>query len=391
MEEVAAIGLLSAISLGFIASLLSKSARLPYVPLLLVVAALMGPYGMEIVDEESIDVFSSIGAVLLLYIIGLEMRTEGLGKLGLLSLFIAVLKLSLVGLVIAVASLFFGIPLVHSLLLGLTLAITSTAIFAAASKDFKVADKNEAKMMYAELIWEDIFAVLFIVVAASTTITGNVLFMPVLNIIFFGILIVLMNFLVMGIIELIPKDDELYFLFFLSFAGLVLLLGSLFSVPLSVAAFFAGISSSTRKEVGRVKEKIEFFTSLFVMMFFLSLGMKANFASLLDPELAFATFMFLILSIVAKAVVSSASLVLMKTDVKTATLMGILMVSTGEFSMLIAASLANVFPFDILTITITVVFFSSVLTWLLAERAPYYTALLSNLISFFRKSKTSKK
>jgi len=314
MEETTAIGLLSAISLGFVASLLSKSARLPYVPLLLVVAALMGPHGMEIVDENSIDVFSSIGAVLLLYVIGLEMRTEELGKLALLSLFIAVLKLFLVGLAIAAASLFFGIPLFHSLLLGLTLAITSTAIFAAAVKDFKVADKNEAKTMYAELIWEDIFAVLFIVIAASTTITGNVLLMPVLNIIFFGILIVFMNFLVMGIIELIPRDNELYFLFFLSFAGIVLLLGSLFSVPLSVAAFFAGVSSSARKEVRRVKEKIEFFTSLFVMMFFLSLGMKANFMLLLDPKIAFAAFVLLIISVLAKAIVSSVSLLLLRSD-----------------------------------------------------------------------------
>ncbi|MEM2948099.1 MAG: cation:proton antiporter [Candidatus Anstonellales archaeon] len=379
MDDIAVIGFLLAISVGFIASLLSKSAKLPYVPMLLIVAALMGPYGMEIVDEKSIDIFASIGAVLLLYVIGLEMRTEELGKLGLISFVFAILKIFLVAFFVALVALYFEIPLINAVLLGFTLAITSTAIFARAIKDFKLSDKKESKIIYTELVWEDVFAVIFIAaISSSTEISGGALFMPILNTIFFGILILLMNFFILGIVELIPKDDELYFLFYLSFSGLILLLGLLFSVPPSVAAFFAGVTSSTHKQVKGVREKIEFFTSLFVMMFFLSLGMKANFLALLDPGLLLTTFVFLILSIVAKMAVSSASLIFFKTKVETAALMGILMVSTGEFSMLIAVSISNMFSFDIVTITTAIVFLSSILTWFLAKHTAAYTKILSH-------------
>ena len=363
-SELGAVGFLSGIALAFLATFIARRMRLPVVPVLLAIGAIMGPQALGFVSDQQIDTFSSIGSVLLLYAIGMGMNIDGLLSGALKSLAITLLKLSSLTLLLGfVAYTFLGTSFFEAVLIGLSFSITSTAIFHRAVRDFRLNNSGEAKLLYAGLIWEDLFAIGAILVASSFIQTGSIEIVFLRSIAFFIIPLIILNILAKKLIPFLPREDEIYFLFFLALAGIILVIANAMQVPLSLAAFLAGVLSGTHVELKRVKEKINFFTSIFVTLFFLSLGMEFNLLSILEWNLLLAISIILVLSMVAKAFFSTGGLLLMGGNYRKATLLGLLMVSTGEFSMLLAKDLSPMFSFDFLSVTTAVVFFSSTLTW----------------------------
>ncbi|MEM2948523.1 MAG: cation:proton antiporter [Candidatus Anstonellales archaeon] len=376
--SVTPLGFLIALTLAFIASFISAKFRLPSVPLLLIIAALAGPNGFSIINQQSIDIFSSIGAILLMYLIGLEMRVDLIKKVGINSLGISIMKMGFTAAVVgAVGMLLFALSPFQALVFGVIFSITSTAIFSKALQDFRIVYGRETTTMYVELIWEDLFAVLFILFTTSFIKTGSVGISALVSMLMFAIPL----FLIVGISRMVarhlPENDETYFLFYIALAVVVILVAHVFSVPESIGAFIAGILSSTQMGLKNTIEKMNILTSLFITIFFLSLGMNANILFFLNPVFAFAIIIITLVSCVAK--LSSSTLMLIATNNNWAksALIGLLMISTGEFSMIMAKEFSPAFTIDILSFTAGVVFLSSLLTWVVPGALQYdYTRLL---------------
>ncbi len=374
----AALGFLIALTLAFIVSFLSAKFRLPSIPLLLIIAAVAGPNGFSIINQQSIDIFSSVGAVLLMYLIGLEMKTDLIKKVGVSSLAISLLKMGFSAFVVAFVSFFlFNLSLFEAIVLGVIFSITSTAIFSRALQDFRIFYGRETTTMYVELIWEDLFAVLFTLLLVSFIKTGSLGISVLVSMLMFAFPLFLITWVSKMVARHLPESDETYFLFYITIAVIVILVAHVFSVPESVAAFIAGVLSSRQRELKNTVEKMNLLASILITIFFLSLGMNANLLSLLNPPFAIAIVVIALVSSVAKLSSSTMMLIATNNNLAKSALMGLLMISTGEFSMIMAKEFSPAFSIDIISLTAGVVFISSLMTWVIPKALHYdYTKLI---------------
>lgn len=376
--SIATVGFLVALTLAFIVSFISAKFRLPSVPLLLIIAAVAGPNGLSVINQQNVDIFSSLGAILLMYLIGLEMRTDLIKKVGMSSLAISVLKIGFSAVVVGFVAFFlFNLSLFEAVVLGLIFSITSTVMFSRALQDFRIIYGKETTMMYVELIWEDLFAVLFALFLVSFIKTGSIGISAVVSMLMFAFPVFLISTVSSMVARHLPENDETYFLFYMAVAVVVILVAHVFLVPESVGAFIAGILSSRQRELKNAIERMSILTSLFITIFFLSLGMDANLLSFLNPVFAFGVVVITLVSCAAKLSSSTTMLIATNNNLAKSALIGLLMISTGEFSMIMAKKFSPAFSMDIVSLTAGVVFLSSLMTWVIPGALRYdYTRFL---------------
>jgi monovalent cation:H+ antiporter-2, CPA2 family len=139
--------------------LLSK-VKLPTTAGLLLVGALLGPFGFGLVTSvDSIEILAEVGVVLLLFSIGLEFSLRRLRDI---FRQVALGGLLQVGLTIAatvVVASAFGQPLGHGLFYGFVFALSSTAIVLRALSERRELDAPHGRFIVGTLIFQDLCVV----------------------------------------------------------------------------------------------------------------------------------------------------------------------------------------------------------------------------------------
>src|SRR3989338_2502713 len=127
---------------------------------LLIVGAIVVPNSLGLIkDTGLIEAAIEIGAVLLLFTVGIEFSLQHLLNLGLRAILITVIKLGSVFLISYYISLFLGFGVITSLYLGVILSITSTVIVIKILNQKNLYNREETPLLIAVLILEDIFGV----------------------------------------------------------------------------------------------------------------------------------------------------------------------------------------------------------------------------------------
>ena len=95
----------------------------------LIAGAAIGPWGLQLVsDVKSIGHFSEFGVVLMLFVIGLELEPKRLWSMRRQVFGGGSLQLGLCGVTLAIGGIFAGLPWQAALVVGLAMALSSTAI-----------------------------------------------------------------------------------------------------------------------------------------------------------------------------------------------------------------------------------------------------------------------
>ncbi|MFH1257628.1 MAG: cation:proton antiporter, partial [Candidatus Micrarchaeota archaeon] len=171
MEFYSGLGFL--ILFATIGGALAIRFKQPAVLGLLVMGAIVGPHYLALVpDSEMLTAFADIGAVLLLFTIGIEFNVNKLSKLGTRVFLIALFKLGIVFLLSYELGSIFGIfselGSLGPLYLGAILSITSTAIVVRILEQKEMINRKEVPILVAMLIVEDLFAIFALTVFSGT-------------------------------------------------------------------------------------------------------------------------------------------------------------------------------------------------------------------------------
>src|SRR2546428_5442152 len=141
--------------------------RLPAVVGFLVAGALLGPYGLDVVDNvDRVEVFAEVGVVLLLFTIGVEFSLGQLRSLrtvagaGLLQIGSAI-ALS------AVAAIAFGLPLNQGVFWGFLAAMSSTAVVIKMVTERDETNSPHGRLIIGVLIVEGLVVVTKIDISAG--------------------------------------------------------------------------------------------------------------------------------------------------------------------------------------------------------------------------------
>ncbi len=327
-----------------IVALLFKLLKQPVVLGYIVAGLLVGPhlFGEKLVEMENVETWGNIGVLFVLFCIGLEFRLKNLfesGKVALIGVATIVIGMLLLGFGVGKSA---ELNTMNSLFLAAMLCMSSTTIVMKAVDEAGLSKARFVKGATSILIFEDIVAVVLMVllssVAVKNSFEGSVLLEKV------GVLaITLVVWFVVGIM-IIPTlfrwvrpylNDEILIVLSLGLCLGMVLTAEEAGFSSALGAFVMGMILAETKEAHRIEHLMAPLKNVFAAIFFVSVGMMINPASLV-------TYWSSILYV---ALVIILGMILFGTlgcwwggeTLKDAMQTGFAFVQIGEFSFIIAA------------------------------------------------------
>lgn len=337
---------------GLAAALASRAVRLSPIVGYLVAGLVIGPSGFGLVQSNDTAHFlAELGVVFLLFDIGLhfslrEISTRRDDMIGL-----APLQIVLCGGVFALLGLAFGFPWPIAALVGLSLALSSTAVVARILSDRNQPACPMGRSATAVLVAQDIVAIFLLTFAVSITDDPTTLGAEALIILGKGALALVIavlagRFVVRPLFQSLAATNNRET--FTVVALFIVLAGSAATaradLSLTLGAFLAGMAVSDTPYRHVVQSEIKPFAGLLLGLFFMSVGMGVNLpamAAIWPAVLA----MTLVILLVKTAVVFMAAR-LNGWGVPGATQLAFLLSQGSEFTLVIVgiASIAIAMP-----------------------------------------------
>jgi len=360
--------------------------RQPSVLGLLFIGAIAGPGVLGLVKQtQTIMLFADIGAVLLLFTIGIEFSISNLLRGGLKVFLMATTKLALVFLLSYELAIWMGLSELAALYLGVITSITSTALFIRVAEQKGFANRDEVLVLVGMLIVEDLFAIFALTFFSSLGATGEFSGAQVIRSIIEALAILGLAYLVLArllrvVFEWLTRYQAAETLAFATLGLGVGLsyLAQLLGLTPSIGAFLAGSLVASLPRGKDLEKAILPFALVFSSMFFVSMGMFVNPASL--AQNAWIIAVFCVANLVFKFSGTTLSTYAFGFGSASAVFSGLAMLSVGEFSLLVAIQGAEVVGMDLVGITAAMVFTSALATSLLVGKHAKIHALLYALI-----------
>ncbi len=328
-------------ALGF--SFFFSKLKQPVVVGQLIAGMIVGPFGLGLIqDLNTINLLASLGIILLLFTVGLELDPLEIRGVGAGSLVLAVVELSVTFVSVFTVGLLVGLSYLESVFAAVVVSTTSTAIMGKLLLESRSLRHKESHMVVTASIIEDFATILILLLLPGLVVASNQVSVTELGLFVLKGVVLLMVIFLFGwkvaprIIDRVGlgSDDykETTFLLALSFGFAFALLSSYLGFSPAVGAFLMGLMIRGR-QAKFVMEKVGPIKDLFIVLFFVSMGTLINIGAVLTVTLP-------ILAITTTAILgkfwgswAGARLSTAKSD---ATKVGISMLPRGEFSFIVA-------------------------------------------------------
>ena len=300
----------------------------------------MGVFGIS--SMETVELWSDIGIIFLMFGLGLEFSFKkllGAGTSALVTAGSKFIGVFVIGYVVGQAMGWTGM---ESIFLAGLLSMSSTMVVVKSFSEMKLTRKPYAAGVFGTLVVEDLIAILLMVLLSTLAVAGQFsggeMLLNLGKLIFFLVLwFVVGIYLIPTILKRFGKylNNEVLLVTALGlcFGMVALATGSGFSSALG--AFMMGSILAETVESERIDKLIAPIKDLFGAIFFVSVGM------LVDPDILMsyaAPIMALVLTIlVGQAVFGSFAFMLGGESLKSAMRCGFSMAQIGEFSFIIAS------------------------------------------------------
>lgn len=268
---------------------------------------LIGPWGLALIrDEQTIELFSRVATVLLLFLVGLQATPDRLKRLlgDLLSL--GLLQFFLTTLVVMLVAVLIGHPWHHAMVAGLALSISSEAVARHAFDERYPTGSAVTGTGYQLLLTQSMLLVPIIIILPlfgfETRLVGDnpwlIILKGCLVVAVFGVLAHLVLRQAFRYVVSIGLDEIFAAFAVLLVIGLLLVVDAL-ELPLELGALLSGLLLIRSEYGAAIRTATYPFTGLLVGMFFISTGMQIDFATFIRKPLE--TFALVALLVFAKA------------------------------------------------------------------------------------------
>ena len=277
-----------------VAAPLAKLLRIGNVLGYLLVGVLIGPFGVgfvySIYEVSSVLHFAEFGVVLLLFLIGLELRPKRLWAMRAAIFGLGGAQVGLSALVLAAMAMATGLLYPAALFAGLALSLSSTALALQVLEEKGELALRHGRLAFAVLLFQDLAAIPLIALTPLFAVTGRGSTPPMQlasalqAIAVIVVVVVVGRYLLDGVIRLIARTrvkEAMTACALLTVVGVTLVMEQAgLSAPLG--AFIAGVllaDSDYRHEIGA---DIAPFEGLLLGLFFTAIGMSLNLALVVD-------------------------------------------------------------------------------------------------------------
>ncbi|GDX05402.1 glutathione-regulated potassium-efflux system protein KefC [Buttiauxella sp. A111] len=272
----------------------------------LIAGCIIGPWGLRLVtDAETILHFAEIGVVLMLFVIGLELDPQRLWTLRVSVFGGGMLQMVACGLLLGLFCMFLGLRWQVAVLIGLTLALSSTAIAMQAMNERNLTVSQMGRSAFAVLLFQDIAAIPLVAMipllaSSGTTTTFAAFSISALKVVgALAIVVLLGRYVTRPLLRFVARSGlrEVFSamaLFMVFGFGLLLEEAGL---SMAMGAFLAGVLLASSEYRHALESDIEPFKGLLLGLFFIGVGMSIDFGTLLDNPLRIIVLLFGFLAI----------------------------------------------------------------------------------------------
>lgn len=327
----------------------------------LIVGIIVGPYGLarfsdsapwlhhiSIGDPESVRSIAELGVVFLLFMIGLELSLERLRAMRRLVFGLGGAQVLVTGTVIGLIASQFGNSPATSIVLGAAFALSSTAVVMQLLSERGRMASPTGRTGFAILLFQDlaVLPILFLVVALAAQGDGS----PVLAFAFamgqalVAVIVILVvgRFVIRPVFRVLGREagPEMFLALVLLLIIGIAVATEMAGLSMALGAFLAGLLMAETDYRHQIEVDIEPFKGLLLGLFFVSVGMSIDIASLANrPEWLLASVVGLIL---IKPPIILGLARAFGQPLPVALESGILLFQGGEFAFLIVAMALDV-------------------------------------------------
>ncbi len=353
---------------AIVGGIIATRFKQPAVFGLLLVGAIIGPSSLNLVqDENMIKMMADFGAILILFIIGLEFDISKLMKLGARSILIGLLKFAIVLFFGYQATLLLGFGAKIALFVGVILSFSSTIVVVKVLEQKEMFRRKEVPLLIAVLIIEDVIAVFALTFFSGVKNSSSIL--STFEHIVFSIAILIFAYLITMkilkyIVNVIMKnsgDESVLTFLSLGMGALFSYFASFLGLIPSAGAFLAGsliASLPNAKEYGKA---IHPFAIILTSIFFISMGTLIDFKAV---EANIALIIVLIITVLISRFIAVGFLTFLLANFKDEQpfFSSIAMISVGEFSLLVARESQKFnLGIDLVSVTAAIIFITAIL------------------------------
>lgn len=236
--------------------------------------------------ELRISQMAEFGVILLLFTLGLEFSLGELRFLRRLAFVGGAAQMAVCALPIALAAIFFHVPAAQAVVLGVAMALSSTAISLKTFQDMELSGSPGARLAVGVAIFQDIFVIVFflllpLVFSAGSTAAGMMPALLVLmgkGLLFVAVALLLARWVIPRVLHAVA-DSRSRELFTLTVVGLCVglaFLGGMLELSLALGAFVAGLAVSESIYRHRILADVMPLKDLFLTLFFVSVGLMID-------------------------------------------------------------------------------------------------------------------
>jgi CPA2 family monovalent cation:H+ antiporter-2 len=315
--------------------------HVPAVVGFLVAGALLGPYGLDVVDDVArVEVLAEVGVVMLLFTIGVEVSLARITSLrtivggGFIQIGAAIGLSVLVGMIV-------GLPLNQGVFWGFLIAMSSTAIVLKMVTERGETNSPHGRLTIGILIVQDLAVVPMMVLTPVLGSQGqggavDVVWSLTKAILLVTLILITARFLVPRLlIEVVrSRSRELFVITIILVCLGIAWLSSLAGLSLALGAFIAGLIISESEYSHQAMAEILPFRDSFNSLFFISIGMLLDLRVLLAHPLLVAGLVLVIVA--GKFVTAAFAAVAVGYAWRPAVLAGTALAQVGEFSFILS-------------------------------------------------------
>ncbi|MFK9092882.1 cation:proton antiporter [Bacillus salipaludis] len=306
----------------------------------LLVGIILGPAVLGLISEtKTLEDLSQIGVIMLMFIAGMETDLDEFKRSGKASTLVGLSGIIVPLFVGYLAGIMMNMSTFEAIFLGLLLSATSVSISVQALKELNKMQSKEGTAILGAAVIDDV--VVIIALAFLMSMAGgdvNLTLVIVKKVLFFaGAFFIAWKVVPWVLNKFAPlKVTESLLSAALIICFLFAYVAELTGVAAIIGAYIAGVAISQTKFKHEIFEKVETIGySIFVPVFFTSIGVKASFDGISQH---FGVIIGLsILAILTKLIGAAAGAKLAKFSWKSSLGIGAAMVSRGEVALIIAA------------------------------------------------------
>lgn len=273
------------IALAAAVAMVMRLLRQPLIIGHIITGIIVGPSVLHLIrSPDTIQVFSSIGIALLLFIIGLGLNPQVIREVGKVATVAGIVQVFFTSVIGYFCSLVLGFTKTEAVFLGLGLAFSSTIIILKLLSDKKEQTRLYGKVLTGILLVQDVVAAVALLLVTAKAGDG-LTFSTVVDLIIRGSFIAI-PLLIIGIFilprlhKLIAGSQEFLFLFALGWGFGFAALFEHAGFSLEIGALLAGISLASLPFTQEISARLRPLRDFFIVVFFITLGTRLNFENI---------------------------------------------------------------------------------------------------------------